>query len=49
MTVVMSHNMNNVDDDILNKQCLYIIKIILKLRLTDIIDCHNNDIINKYV
>jgi len=42
-------NINNVDDDILNKQHLHIIKTTLKLRLTDIIDCHDDDMINKYI
>ncbi len=45
----MSHNMNDVDDDILNKWCLYIIKMMLKSRLIDIIDCYDDDIINKYI
>ena len=45
----MSHNTNNIDDDILNKWCLYIIKITLKSRSVDIIDCYSDNIINKYV
>ncbi len=45
----MSHNTSNVDDDTLNKQHLYIIKTTLKSRLTDIISCHDDDMINKYV
>jgi len=45
----MSYNISNVDDDILNKQCLHIIEVILKLKLTDIIDCYNDNIVNKYV
>ncbi len=49
MITVMSHNTNNVNDDILNKQCLYTIKIMLKLRSADIIDCYDDDIINKYI
>ncbi len=42
-------NINDVDDDTLNKWCLYMIKIMLKLRLINIIDCHDDNIINKYV
>ncbi len=49
MTAVMSHNMNNIDDNILNKWCLHTIKMTLKSRLTDIIDCHNDNIINKHI
>jgi len=49
MITVMSHNINDIDDDIFNKQCLYIIEIILKSRLIDIINCHDNNIINKYM
>ncbi len=45
----MSCNTNNVNDDILNKWCLYIIKTTLKSRLTDIIDCYDDNMINKYV
>jgi len=45
----MSHNMNNIDDDTLNKQCLHIIKMMLKSRLTGIIDCYSDNIIDKYV
>ncbi len=45
----MSHNTNNVDNDMLNKQCLHIIEVILKSRLTDIIDCHDNNIIDKHM
>ncbi len=45
----MFYNINNVDDDILNKWCLYIIEITLKLRSADIIDCYDDNIINKYV
>jgi len=47
MTAVMFCNTNNIDDDILNKWCLYMIKTTLKLRLIDIIDCHNDDMIDK--
>ncbi len=42
-------NISDVNDDILNKWCLHIIKMTLKLRLTDIIDCYNDDMIDKYV
>ncbi len=49
MITVMSHNMNNIDDDTLNKQCLHIIEMMLKSRLTDIIDCYSDNIIDKYV
>jgi len=49
MTVMMSYNTSNIDDDMFNKQYLHIIKIILKSRLMNIIDCYNNDIINKYI
>jgi len=43
----MLYNINNVDDDILNKWYLYIIKIMLKLRSVNIINCYNDDMINK--
>ncbi len=49
MTVMMLCNINDIDDDILNKWYLHMIKTMLKSRLTDIIDCHNDDMINKYV
>jgi len=49
MTAVMSCNINDVDDDIFNKQYLYIIKMMLKSRSADMIDCYDNNIINKYV
>ncbi len=42
-------NINNVNDDILNKWYLYMIKMTLKLRLTDIINCYDDDMINKYM
>ncbi len=42
-------NINDVDDDMLNKWCLYTIEMTLKLRLTDIIDCYDDNIINKYI
>jgi len=47
MTAVMSHNTSNVDDDILNKQHLHMIKAMLKSRLMNIIDCHDDDMISK--
>ncbi len=40
-------NINDVDDDIFNKWYLYIIEMTLKLRLMNIINCHDDDIINK--
>ncbi len=49
MTAVMLCNMNNVDDDTLNKQCLHIIKTTLKSRLMNIISCYNDDIVNKHI
>ncbi len=49
MTVVMLCNTSNVDDDMLNKQHLYIIEMMLKLRLMNIIDCHDDDIISKCI
>jgi len=45
----MPHNISDIDDDILNKQHLYIIEMTLKSRLINIINCHNDNIINKYV
>ncbi len=45
----MLSNMNDVDNDIFNKWCLYTIEMMLKLRLIDIIDCYNDNIINKYI
>ncbi len=42
-------NINNVNDDILNKQCLYTIKMTLKSKLMNIIDCHDDDMINKCI
>ncbi len=42
-------NTNNEDDDMLSKWCLYMIKMMLKSRLTDIIDCHDDNMINKCV
>ena len=42
-------NINDVNDDILNKWCLYTIKIMLKSRLIDIINCYNDNIINKCI
>jgi len=49
MTVVTSYNTNNVDDDMLNKQCLYMIEMTLKSRLMNIIDYYNDDMINKCI
>jgi len=49
MIAVMLYNTNNVDDDMLNKWCLYTIEMMLKSRLMNIIDCHDDDIINKCV
>jgi len=49
MTAVMLSNMNNVDDDMLNKQCLYMIEMMLKSRLIDIIDCYSDNIIDKHM
>ncbi len=49
MTAVMPHNISDIDDDILNKQHLYIIEMTLKSRLINIINCYNDNIINKYV
>jgi len=49
MTVVMLCNTSNVDDDMLNKQHLYIIEMMLKLRLMNIINCHDDDIISKCI
>ena len=45
----MLYNTNNVDDDMLNKWCLYMIEMMLKLRLMNIINCHDDDMINKCV
>jgi len=49
MIAVMLCNINNVDDDMLNKWYLYTIKMMLKLRLLNIINCYNDDIIDKYI
>jgi len=49
MTVVMSYNISNVDSDMLNKQHLYTIEMMLKSRLIDIIDYHNDNIIDKHM
>ncbi len=49
MSIMMSYNMSNIDSDTLNKQYLYIIEVILKLRLMNIIDCYDDDIINKCI
>jgi len=45
----MSYNINNVDSNMLSKWCLYIIKMMLKSRLMNIISCYDDNIINKYV
>jgi len=42
-------NTNNVNNDILNKQCLHTIKMTLKSKLMNIIDCHDDDMINKCI
>jgi len=49
MSIMMSYNISNIDSDTLNKQYLYIIEVILKLRLMNIIDCYDDDIINKCI
>ncbi len=49
MAAVALSNINNVDDDMLNKWYLYIIEMTLKSRLIDIIDCHNDNMIDKYI
>ncbi len=49
MIVMMSYNISDVDSDILDKQHLHIIEMTLKLKLIDIISCHNDDIINKCI
>ncbi len=46
---VMSHNTSNVDSDILDKWHLYIIKMMLKLRLMNIIDCYDDNMIDKCI
>ncbi len=45
----MSHNINNVDDDTLNKQCLHTIEMMLKSRSMNIINCYDNNMINKHI
>jgi len=47
MIVVMSYNISNINDDMFNKWCLYMIEMMLKSRLINIINYHNDDIINK--
>jgi len=47
MTVMMFCNINDEDSDTLNKQCLHTIEMTLKSRLIDIIDCYDDDIIDK--
>ncbi len=49
MIAVMLSNINNVSDDMLNKWYLYIIEIMLKLRSVNIIDCYDDDMIDKCV
>ncbi len=49
MFTVTLCNTNNVNDDILNKWCLYTIKTTLKLKLTDIINCYDDNIVNKCI
>jgi len=49
MLTVMFYNINNVNDNMLNKWCLYTIEMMLKSRLTDIIDCYDDYMINKYI
>ncbi len=49
MIVVMLCNTNNIDNDILNKWYLHTIKMTLKLKLTDIINYHDDNIINKHI
>ena len=45
----MSYNISNINDDMFNKWCLYTIEMMLKSRLMNIIDCYDDDIINKCV
>ncbi len=45
----MSYNISNINDDMFNKWCLYMIEMMLKSRLINIIDYHNDDIIDKCV
>jgi len=47
MIIMMSYNINDVDNDTLNKQHLHTIEMTLKLKLTDIIDCYDDDMIDK--
>ncbi len=49
MTVMMLCNTFNVNNDTLNKQCLHTIKMTLKSKLMNIIDCHDDDMINKCI
>ncbi len=49
MITVMLSNTNNVDDDMLNEWHLHTIKVMLKLRLMNIIDCHSDNMISKYM
>ncbi len=45
----MSYNISNVDSNMLNKWYLYIIEMTLKLKLMNIINCYDDNIINKCV
>ncbi len=49
MIAVMLSNTSNVDDDMFDEWCLHMIKMMLKLRLMNIIDCYNDDMIGKCV
>ena len=40
-------NTNNEDDDMLSKWCLYMIKMMLKLRSADIISYYSDNIVDK--
>jgi len=49
MTAVTTYNINDIDDDIFNKWCLHTIKMTLKSKLMNIINCYDDNIINKCV
>jgi len=49
MIAVTSYNINDVDNNMFDKQHLYMIEMMLKSRLTDIINCYDDNIIDKYV
>ncbi len=49
MTAVMLSNISNIGDDMLNEWHLHIIEMMLKLRLMNIIDCHDDNMIGKYI